>query len=521
MAAGPGVTEIRLGERAGLHHALARVYDRVGANVVWLLIGLNVLLISATGFLGLWTLARYLGLPLARLSLVLFAGVPLVIVCALLGLLLSRRDLRAFMAWRDDRRSPAQAPAAFAAILRWPVIVTRCGAVGVVASLPSQAYVVVHFHEPWWLALIFACSLATIVGPAWVLCVFTGELGLRPMLAEVTANLPPTFHAPPRGLPVGAKVLGALLIVTAYGTLVTGGFTDLVAPGPSRFAAAMGLELVGLVGASIIFAMVMRSLLDPIRELIRATERVSRGDLQTPVPIIGTDELGRLSHRFNEMLAGLRERETLRDELEASRARIVAAADAERRRVERDLHDGAQQRLVLVRLKLGLLARSLGHEAEAAAAVDELQTEVDAALTELRDLAHGIYPLSLESEGLAGALREAVARSPLPASLSCESPGRCSPELEAAVYFCVLEALQNAAKHAGEDAHIDVHVAQQNGTLTFRVRDTGCGFDPASSAVSAGLQNMTDRIGALGGEFTLTSAPGRGTTVSGSLPFRA
>jgi signal transduction histidine kinase len=230
------------------------------------------------------------------------------------------------------------------------------------------------------------------------------------------------------------------------------------------------------------------------------------------VPVVTDDELGELTASFNEMLTELTRRA---DELRASRERIVAAADEERRRVERDLHDGAQQQLVLLRLKLGLLERDPSRRE----LLPEIRADVERAIAELRDLAHGLYPQALQSDGLAGALKEAVGRAPIPATLDCDGAGRYRPELEAAVYFCCLEALQNAAKHAGEDARAQLRLSERDRRLTFEVSDDGRGFDPATAPQSSGLQNMTDRIGALGGEVTVNSAPGAGTTIAGEVPL--
>jgi signal transduction histidine kinase len=260
--------------------------------------------------------------------------------------------------------------------------------------------------------------------------------------------------------------------------------------------------------------------LDPIGELIAATERVRAGDLETQVPVMGTDELASLMARFNQMLAGLSERERLDNELRASRERIVSSGDAARRRLERDLHDGAQQHLVLLGLKLGMAKRLIRSDPRAAETLhDELRGDLDVALADLRHLAHGIYPASLSNDGLAGALSEAVARSPIEASLDCDGVGRYRPEIEGAVYFTCVEALQNAAKHAGASARASVRLAQRNGSLEFSVSDDGVGFDRPAAGSSAGLQNMSDRIGALGGTVAVDSAQGAGTRVTGSIPL--
>jgi signal transduction histidine kinase len=208
------------------------------------------------------------------------------------------------------------------------------------------------------------------------------------------------------------------------------------------------------------------------------------------------------------------------DELRASRARIVAAADQSRRQIERNLHDGAQQHLVALAVKLGL-ARQLVEADPAAVAtlLEELRTDAQTTLAELRELAHGIYPPLLIDRGLAEALRAAVNRSILAADLDADVD-RYPPEAEAAVYFCCLEAMQNAGKHAGEGAHLCVTVGADDRTLWFSVVDDGAGFDTRGDEVRGhGFVNMADRLGAIGGTLSVESAPGRGTTIKGEIPL--
>jgi signal transduction histidine kinase len=255
----------------------------------------------------------------------------------------------------------------------------------------------------------------------------------------------------------------------------------------------------------------------PIARLREGVRSVERGDFDVAVPVTSSDELGELTGRFNEMAASLRRSSS---ELRASRARIVAAADESRRKVERDLHDGAQQSLVLLNLKLGLLEKRLASDPEAHSAANEIRAELDQALAELRDLAHGIYPQVLTSDGLSAALNHAAAGCAIPASLDSSGTGRYQPEVEAAVYFCCLEALQNAAKYAGDSASARIELTQADDELRFAVSDDGAGFDPLSANGSAGLQNMADRIGALGGELRVESGPGEGTRVVGRVPAR-
>jgi signal transduction histidine kinase len=312
-----------------------------------------------------------------------------------------------------------------------------------------------------------------------------------------------------------AKAIVPVPLVTLIAALFVGAYGNLARNGTLRFTIALGIALVTMLLATVVYLVVTRSSLAPIDDLIGATRRVRQGDLRVHVPIVTDDELGELTYSFNAMLADLR-RST--EELRASRGRIVAAGDEERRRVERDLHDGAQQQLVLIGLKLGMLERLIA-DPKAAALARELHGDIDRALAELRDLAHGLYPVQLESDGLRGALRDAVQRAAIPASLDCDGARRYRPELEAAVYFCCLEALQNAAKHAGPGAHAQIRLSERDQTLHFQVSDDGHGHD--GELRGAGIRNMSDRIGALGGTIQISSTPHAGTTIAGTIPLEA
>jgi len=205
-------------------------------------------------------------------------------------------------------------------------------------------------------------------------------------------------------------------------------------------------------------------------------------------------------------------------ELRASRARIVAAADAERRRIERDLHDGAQQHLISLSVRLLMAAKLAGQDPELARLLEQLGAEVSDTAREVRGLAHGIYPPLLRANGLPDALVAAASHSTLPARVQAGSLGRYPADVEAAVYFCCLEAMQNACKHAGERATIRLRLREEAGTLTFEVTDDGAGFDAAARSPGAGLLNMADRLGAFGGHLRVDSAAGQGTRISGTVP---
>jgi signal transduction histidine kinase len=207
------------------------------------------------------------------------------------------------------------------------------------------------------------------------------------------------------------------------------------------------------------------------------------------------------------------------DQLTASRARIVAAADQSRRQIERNLHDGAQQHLVALAVKLGLARQLLDADpGSVATLLEELRGDAQATLTELRELAHGIYPPLLMDRGLPEALRAAANRATLPTDVSAEV-GRYDSEVEAAVYFCCLEAMQNAGKHAGDGSQVCVHVESDEGALRFSVTDDGAGFDPAATRHGTGLQGMADRLAAHGGALRVRSRPGTGPRCPASSPF--
>jgi len=224
-----------------------------------------------------------------------------------------------------------------------------------------------------------------------------------------------------------------------------------------------------------------------------------------------------LDSALQESLDGLRRQAA---ELQASRARIVAAADSERRRIERNLHDGAQQHLTALAIKLRLASELAGPDGGALArSLEDLSGEVSDAARELRDLAHGIYPPLLAESGLPAALAAAARRSTLPTTIDAAGLGRYPAEVEATVYFCCLEAIQNASKHAGEGATLALRLREDAGMLTFDVVDDGKGFDAQARGLGAGFRNMADRLGALGGSLQVESAPQRGTTVSGAIPM--
>ncbi|MPZ89085.1 MAG: hypothetical protein GEU81_13650 [Nitriliruptorales bacterium] len=205
-------------------------------------------------------------------------------------------------------------------------------------------------------------------------------------------------------------------------------------------------------------------------------------------------------------------------DLRASRQRLLAAQDEARRRLERNLHDGAQQQLVSLKVRLALAEKMAEQGKPVAEILHQLAVDTGEAIDTLRDLARGIYPPLLAAEGLPAALRAQARKTPLAVAVEAEGIGRYSQDVEAAVYFCCLEALQNITKYA--EAHEAViALREEDGTLAFRVSDDGQGFDPAGAWSGAGLQNMADRVDALDGALEVIAAPGSGATTTGRIPM--
>jgi signal transduction histidine kinase len=205
-------------------------------------------------------------------------------------------------------------------------------------------------------------------------------------------------------------------------------------------------------------------------------------------------------------------------DLRASRQRLVRAQDEARRRLERNIHDGAQQDLVALAIKLKLAGMTVDDDpAEAKEMLGELQADAAGALANLRDLARGIYPPLLADLGLAAALSAQAAKSPVAVTVEADGIGRFGQDTEAAVYFCCLEALQNIAKYA-DATQARISLQTQNGTLRFTVSDDGTGYDARHTPLGSGQRNMADRLAALGGRLEVRSAPSQGTTITAQLP---
>lgn len=522
---------------------LGWLYARFGVGYIPLVLAWLGFLVLAGGMISVVVAARLLGrsfrppLDLALLveaAIVVGCGIPFAFIWL---------DARPLVSWIRNGRPEGTASEAWqTGVMLIRRALPRCCVLTSVLLIPAVAWAVGHYHlgaRGFPVSWIFTW-LGTGVTATYTF--FVGEAMCRPMVEDAARLVPPGWGVREARGRIRLKVLLALAVTTAFAALVSQAIGAIGHSPTSRLLGAVVIAVViSLSFTPVLIRAVADSVLGPVGRLTSATARAAAGDLEHPVPVSSDDELGVLTTSFNDMILGLREREALRgektelsaalkdsyedlqrhvEELRASRARVVAAADLERRRVERDLHDGAQQQLVLLGLKLGLSSSLIKQDPAAAQAMhEELRGDLAQALSQLRDLAHGIYPAVLVSEGLPGALREAAGRAVVVTKVRCDGDGRYLPEVEAAVYFCCLEALQNAAKHAGDGVSVRIELTERDRRLVFGIADDGQGYDTQLAPASGGVQNMTDRIGALGGQLTIHSVPGSGTTILGSLPL--
>lgn len=266
---------------------------------------------------------------------------------------------------------------------------------------------------------------------------------------------------------------------------------------------------------------------DRVARIVHDGELLGEIRLQVPPgqPFTPTDEdlLDQVASGLGLALRNLLLTDDLRarvDLLRESRRRVVALQDQTRQLLERDLHDGAQQRLVALKIKVGIAASLAAKEIleDVRAILDTVRGETDLTIESLRDLARGIYPPLLEAEGLEAALTAQLRRAPLPVTVQAAGIRRYPREVEATVYFCVLEAVQNAVKHARAKSVL-VAILDDEGMLGFEVRDDGIGFDVGLPAEGSDLQNMTDRLDALNGTLHISASANHGTKVVGSIPL--
>jgi signal transduction histidine kinase len=279
-------------------------------------------------------------------------------------------------------------------------------------------------------------------------------------------------------------------------------------------ARAVAAAAGGLTGSVVLIGVfagyLTRAIVTPVRRVAAMAGRLAGGDLRARLPERGVGEIAGLQRSFNAMAGAL---ERNRDDLAASRARVVAASDQARRRIERDLHDGTQQRLVTLVLELRAAEAAAPPDlrAQIAHCVEDLTETLD----ELRELSRGIHPAILSDGGLRPALRALARRSPVAVDLDLDLPGRLAEPVEVAAYYVASEALTNAVKYTG-GAAVRMSARVDDGRLIVSIADDGPGG--AATAGGSGLIGLADRVDAVGGTLTVTSPAGSGTTVEADLP---
>jgi len=290
----------------------------------------------------------------------------------------------------------------------------------------------------------------------------------------------------------------------------------------TRLLASVLLTLVALGLGWALF----RALIRPLVLLAATAGRVAGGDAEATFVRRGNDEIGMLARSLEHMRLELRRRLELiarqATDLQESSQRIVAAQDDERQRLSRDLHDGIQQHLVVLRMQVGMLQDGIGPDGDdPVRAYDSLGAELDRVIEQLREVTHNLYPSILVDRGLSAALHSYVGRLPLSTVVSCEPEDfpRLAPEIESGAYFLLGEAVTNALKHA-QATRIEISLRSADGWLEVSVADDGAGFEPDQSRPRGGLLHMEDRVRSFGGRITITSGPGAGTRVVAMFPER-
>jgi signal transduction histidine kinase len=446
----------------------------------------------------------------------------------LLGTIIAGKWLIArSMGWFTESRAPT--PKELRRFAAWPRVVALVNLVAWALIFAAHTEYLTHVIETpfgsWTLPKAAAIyGYGYFVGTA--LAYLLVERRFRPYQE---ALLPRDVEAWPRSLGIGLRLMAAWFTVSGAPLMLIA-FTWVGLTARQRVAAAPALRATALVAAAVgmlVFLIAGRTITGPIRRLQAAQRRVAGGDLSVHVDVEQTGEIGQLEAGFNHMVDGLavlgsdnaRLQEELRTQLEevrASRIRIVEAADAERARIERNLHDGAQQRLLSVAFAVRAAERSV--RAGDAGADEQLRLalcELDAAMTELRELARGIHPAILDEEGLGPALASLAERAAVPVELDVRLPERLPSAVEVTAYFVAAEALTNIARYAdASTATIDAEVT--GGALNLRIRDDGKGG--ADPQFGSGLRGLLDRISALGGEFAVDSREGAGTSVIARIP---
>jgi signal transduction histidine kinase len=356
---------------------------------------------------------------------------------------------------------------------------------------------------------VIEASEMVVFWRSWWLGGLAGGLVVVPLALAWARPLAPAWHG--RGALEGAAMVGAVLALSVVALSADQPLTYLVFPGFIWAALRFGPQGATLAVAVAVISVVWATS-NEHGPFVEHSPTASALNLQLYVVFAALTTLCLAA------IVSERRRATL--ELVQSRARLAAAGAEERRRLERELHDSAQNRLVGLQIRLSLAQDSTAQTAPAVAAtLARLVEDAEAVGEELRRIAHGISPQLLATRGVVDALRGECVHSGIPVQIAGENIGLSTPEVETAVYLSCLEAIQNAAKHAGRGASVAVRLRRDGDELDFSIDDTGQGFDPHVTAPGAGLTGLKDRVETVGGRVEIVATPGHGTTVAGLVPW--
>ncbi|MCE5287705.1 MAG: histidine kinase [Nocardiaceae bacterium] len=504
----------------------AGIWDRAYQRLGWRWLVLYPLAIWTAGLVA-WGLlivdfARLRQLTAAQVRELAVLGMLLWFVCVAISV---AHSVHTAQPVRRFERGEADAEEAWRAVVAIPGGLIRANyAIVFLLAFPFGLLLPAAIEPLTWpLVGIYAVACAGI----WLYCLaagaFLGPTFARPVLRVIR----PRLTGPPPAA-TGMLLTTRLIFVVPGLSIATGmiGSGVGMTPGQDLRLALTHISIATVLSAAAAIPITMllaKSVRDPIEDLLDGTKRVQAADYRTEVPELSTDELGQLARSFNEAMTGLSERQKLSrenlqllDEVRASRTRIVAAADASRRRIERNLHDGAQQRLVAVALDLSMLqdtAPTMSPE-DIGQAIGQASMDVKEALSELRELARGLHPAVLSSDGLAPALNQLATRSKMPVAVNVPD-ARFPAEVETAAYFVAAEALANVAKYS-RASQASVSVEAGHGRVLVYVCDDGIGG--ATLGNGTGLAGLADRVEALDGKLTIESPAGHGTTVMAEIP---
>lgn len=505
-----------------LDRVLAAAYRRAGR---WYLPGAAVagwLLALGFGYVEALLFARFSGLD-SQARLRILIGLSIVFALgAVAGFILSVWILRL----SQRRLNGDSVDDLWAATMQRPYLVIAANLVPAAIWIPT-ASVYVLSREREFDVFLLAFALIGEYGGVFLTvtaAIFAVPTVLRPVMRDLAAR-----HGRPSSTHGGPWIRRDLLffvpgMALCSGTIgVASGFSPNVDTRYMMLSA--GISILVALGWSVpLSTLLARSVLTPLREVLKASERMKVADFGTPVPELWSDEFAVIARSLNEAMTGLADRERLAidneallADVQASRVRIVKASDEARRRVERDLHDGAQQRLVALLVGLKTLADScedLSHS-EIAKTLEDLAAELKESLVELRELASGLHPTVLSTQGIGAAVRKLSDRSNIPVSIEC-SMDRFPESVEVAAYFVVAEALANVAKYASaKSARVVVESTAE--TLVVSIKDDGIGGVDITNGT--GVLGLMDRVAALGGSLAVSSPLGQGTLIRAEIPL--